>query len=206
MAASAPFILRVLPEPGQPCSGERYRELAETRYLGASSALVAALSLIAIASGAENKSPLGAWMVFCSAGVLLAFIDYRRQLLPIWIVVPSTIAIVALLALAAVIDAEPSHFVRAMLCGLGVWGFLWLSWFLSNQALGYGDVRLGFALGALLGYLSIEAVFLGIWLACLLGSVQALRPRALAESLKRTIAFGPALISGTLISLVIFVR
>lgn len=205
-AALTPTILRKLPEP-ENSTPEKipYVELAQTPHLAVGCAALAALLSGMIAGQASQHHALPVWIVLCSAGVALAFIDLRTRLLPFALVTPMTLAIGSLLLVATLVSSDWASLVRAFACGFAVWGFYRLSWQLSKKSIGYGDVRLSFALGACLGYVSITATVFGVWLGFAIGATAALltlRNRALAN---HSIPFGPAMIAGAVLSLAIYV-
>ncbi len=206
LAGLTPNILRILPEPANP-SPEKipYARLAQTPNLAFSCAALAAIGVGMITVQASEHHALPVWVVLCAAGVTLGFIDLRTRLLPFAIVTATTWLIVLLLLVATWLSGDWSSLVRAFACALAVWGFYRLSWQLSKKSIGYGDVRLSFVLGACLGYVSITATLVGVWLGFALGSLLALLTLRNNNFANHTIAFGPAMIVGTVLSLAIHV-
>lgn len=206
LAGLTPKILRELPEPENANPRKiPYATLAQTPGLAICCAALAALGAGTITAQASEHHAMPVWVVLCAAGAALAFIDLRTRLLPFALVAPTTYAIVVLLLVATWLSGDWSSLVRAFVCGFAVWGFYRLSWQLSKNSIGYGDVRLSFALGACLGYVSITATLFGVWLGFAIGSLLALltlRNRTLAT---HSIPFGPAMITGAVLSLAIYV-
>ncbi len=133
---------------------------------------------------------------FCAVLVLLATIDAERRILPNAIVIPAGVVI-----LAADILVEPGRWLEwttaAFATGLGL-----LSLALAYRgALGMGDVKLGFLLGAGLGkgiLLALPLGFVGVFFP----AVFLLATRGLAAR-KETIPFGPFLAGGAIVALLI---
>lgn len=206
LAGLTPTMLRELPEPENSNPGKiPYARLAQTPNLAISCAVLAALGAGTITYQASEHFAMPVWIVLCAAGVALSFIDLRTRLLPFAIVAPTTLTIVILLLLATSMSRDWSGLVRALTCAVAVWGFYRLSWQLSKKSIGYGDVRLSFAIGACLGHVSITATIVGVWLGFAIGSILALltlKNRSLAT---HSIPFGPAMIAGAVMSLAIYV-
>jgi len=132
---------------------------------------------------------------FAAVLVSLAFIDVETQYLPDTLVLPAGVAALAL-----------SPFWEHLawwegLAGAGA-GFavffpiVWLSHRLDREWMGFGDVKLLAAMGALLGW---QMVLLGIYFGVLAGGLAAI---VLYVSGRRgVIPFGPYLILGGLIAL-----
>jgi leader peptidase (prepilin peptidase)/N-methyltransferase len=125
----------------------------------------------------------------------------------------------ALLLLIPVALADTSGPAGAS--GLGDYGRAWLGALAVSAALlalaligpsglGMGDVKLGPALGLYLGFLSWNAVLVGIAAGFVLAAVvglalvarDAIARRAVSGALRRALPFGPFLLVGTLVGLV----
>jgi leader peptidase (prepilin peptidase) / N-methyltransferase len=78
--------------------------------------------------------------------------------------------------------------------------FLFLVWITKGRGMGLGDVKLGLLIGLINGFpLNILAIFLGFFIGAIYSTVlMALKKK----TLKDTVAFGPFLITGSIIALV----
>lgn len=144
------------------------------------------------------------FMLWLGAGVMLVILfayDTKWFLLPDRIVFP----LIAVAVFFASIEIFQSNnmleaifsVVGAIAILSGIYLVLWL--ISKGKWIGFGDVKLGIALGLLLGYW--ELAFLALFLANLIGCLIVL-PGLITKKLSRTtrIPFGPMLIAGFLIS------
>ena len=91
------------------------------------------------------------------------------------------------------------NFYSFLISGLGAGGFFFLIWAVSKgKWLGFGDVKLAFLMGLLLGVNVIVALFF----AFIIGAIVGLGLMALGKKgLKSQVPFGPFLVAGTFIAL-----
>jgi len=142
----------------------------------------------------------GLWLVLLVSFMALIVYDARWMLLPSKVIYP-TGAVAALLAALEVASASnPARAVlyTALSIGLGG-GIFWLIYKISDgKWIGYGDVRLGWIFGAVVGAPQYSVMV--IFFASLLGCVVAL-PFVFSKRLKGSslIPFGPFLIVATII-------
>lgn len=143
-------------------------------------------------------------VVFAVCGTALAFIDVREHRLPNRIIYPWAGITLALLLLVTFLLTDAAGLGRAMVAGLG-WGLLFflISW-IHPPSIGMGDAKLAVILGLYTGFLGWEVFGLALVIAFVtagLVSIWLLSTRR-ASSTSR-IAFGPFLIAGTAVSLVL---
>ena len=138
--------------------------------------------------------------VLVGAGMWLSLIDIDTHLLPRRIVYRTIAAAMPLLVLSAFFDSTGS--IAGMLIGgLGMWLMLRVLEVLSRGDLGGGDVGLGALLGLYLGWISYEAILVGLFTSFLVGGLFALVLLVTRKANRHThFAFGPFLIVGTLIA------
>lgn len=137
------------------------------------------------------------WLIVGVQLVTLFAYDTKWFLLPDRVVFP----LIALSSIYAVIQlARAQELVLAILSLIGAIGILsgiyFVLWLISKgRWIGFGDVKLGIALGLLLGHW--ELAFLALFLANLIGCIIVL-PGLAAGKISRTtrIPFGPLLILG----------
>ena len=113
-----------------------------------------------------------AGFLFANAALLaLALIDCDHMLLPRSIVLP-TVAVTALwLTLSAAVAHQWPHWEMAALCSVA-WGLTFFALHTASpRVLGYGDIRLAYLLGAVLGWFGWSSVLLAFFLANLIGAV-----------------------------------
>ena len=138
--------------------------------------------------------------VLVGAGMWLSLIDIDTHLLPRRIVYRTIAVAMPLLVLSAFFDDAGSVF-GMFIGGLGMWCMLRVLEVLSRGDLGGGDVGLGGLLGLYLGWLSYEAVLVGLFASFLVGGLFAAALLISRKANRNThFAFGPFLIVGTLIA------
>lgn len=123
--------------------------------------------------------------------------DLRRRRLPNRLVLPFLASALLCTAVASGLLADWQRFGYAILSCVAVFGLgLWLSF--SGQ-LGMGDVKLAAGLAQSLGWFHPILPWVGLGIAFLFASIQAL-----AQRLPNQIAFGPYLMLGFVVSIAWF--
>ncbi len=142
----------------------------------------------------------GFWLIVLVCFVILALYDLRWFLLPDKVVVPLSVVAGLDVAVQAVVFGGGWAVITDALWGVAcIAGFFYLLYLFSRGTwIGFGDVKLGIALGLLVGG-PLPALLL-IFIASLLGSVVAV-PLMLRGKAKATthVPFGPFLLAGAVI-------
>ncbi len=133
--------------------------------------LACAALFAATAAKIGSNWDLPAMLVLIATLIALAIIDFEHLLLPRSIVQPATIAVLALLIMAAAAGNDWNRLYTAIICAMAWFGVFLMINLLSPRALGFGDVRLAPLLGLGLGWLGIWYAILGFFTANLLGAV-----------------------------------
>jgi leader peptidase (prepilin peptidase)/N-methyltransferase len=184
----------------EPLNGWSWRDLNPNR-----AALLVAVTValfVGLAVRYDDSWVLPAFLVLVAGLVALSVIDLEHFLLPNRIVYPLAVGTLALLALAAVGDDAWAAFGRAVLGGVAATVTLGVLHLVSPRSMGFGDVKLAFVLGLVLGWLGWSELVLGLFCGFLAGAVVGLalivfRHRGRKEHLP----FGPFLAFGTLVAL-----
>jgi leader peptidase (prepilin peptidase)/N-methyltransferase len=148
---------------------------------------------------------LPAFLLLTAALIAISAIDFEHFIIPNRIIYPVGYASVILLAGAAALEHEWKPFERSLLGALAVFAFFVFVhysalFFMRQDAMGYGDVRLSVVLGLFLGWLGWLQVFGGLFAGFLLGAVIGMLLIALGIKGRRDrIPFGPFLAAGTMI-------
>ena len=138
--------------------------------------------------------------VLVGAGMWLSLIDIDTHLLPRRIVYRTIAGAMPLLVLSAFFDNTGS-IAGMFIGGIAMWFMLHVLEVLSRGDLGGGDVGLGGLLGLYLGWLSYEAILVGLFASFLAGGFFAVALLISRKANRHThFAFGPFLIVGTLIA------
>jgi leader peptidase (prepilin peptidase)/N-methyltransferase len=167
---------------------------------GPATALLAAVATWAIGDLA-GWAALPAYLLFAWLTVGLVWIDLDVHRLPVGLVVPTGAALLVLLAVATVADGSGRW--RGALVGAVVMGGVYLLLAaLPGGGVGGGDVRLAPVIGALLGWLGLGHLTVGIAAGFLVGGVAALALLLLGRvGLKTSIAYGPAMCLGAWVAI-----
>lgn len=152
----------------------------------------------------DDTWALPAYLVLAAGLVALSLIDLDTFLLPNRIVYPLTVVVVALFGVAAIVGDDSAAFVRALIGGGAAFAVFLGLHLVSPRGMGFGDVKLSFVLGVALGWVSGPTVFLGMFLAFLLGSVVGiLLIVTKVRSRRDHVPFGPFLAAGTVLALLL---
>jgi leader peptidase (prepilin peptidase)/N-methyltransferase len=164
----------------------------------------ATATLFGLAFWRLGLSPeLPAVLAFIFGGVLLAVIDWRVHRLPTRLVYYTLAGVTTGLTFASLVewDWKPlaTAFAGAFLFS-SAYAAIWVvsQRKLGMMVLGFGDVRLGMVLGALLGWYGLEYVLYGAILGHVLALVVGLGLCIRERKLHLKFAFGPPLLIGTL--------
>jgi leader peptidase (prepilin peptidase)/N-methyltransferase len=143
-------------------------------------------------------------LILCSAGIALASIDVAHHRLPDAIVLPLYPVTVVGLAFAGLLSGDWPWQGAAVgaACWLGLLGGLWL--FSGGRAMGFGDVKLGPLLGAVLGWVAVSCALVGLLAAFLTGAILGIVLLARGRAQRGSqVPFGPFLLLGAAIGLAV---
>lgn len=142
-----------------------------------------------------------ACVAFLGAGTVLAVTDARTHRLPNRWVLTLSVGVIPPLLVAGLYAGDPGRSLRALLAAVAAGALFLLVHLLAPSGLGFGDVKLIPALGALAGFLSWGHLFLAVTLAILIAGVHAAVVLLIKRDRRAHIAFGPALLLGTALAL-----
>ncbi|MFE9767831.1 prepilin peptidase [Streptomyces sp. NPDC005808] len=166
--------------------------------------LVTALLCAALALATGSRPELGVWLLLAPLGVLLAVVDYKVQRLPDALTLPLAAAALALLGVAAAVPEHAGDWLTALFGALALGGAYFVLFLINPNGMGFGDVKLALGLGAVLGWYGWSTVFLGTFAGFLLGALYgAGLVVARRAGRKTSIPFGPFLIAGAYVGLLI---
>lgn len=163
---------------------------------------ITAVLFVGLAIRYHDSWVLPAFLAVATGLVALSAIDFEHFLLPNRIVYPLALATLALLTLAAVGDGAWDALERAVLGGIAGMLTLGILHLASPRSMGFGDVKLAFVLGLVLGWLGWGELVLGLFFGFLAGALVGLALIALRRRGRRDhLPFGPFLAFGTLVAL-----
>ena len=151
-----------------------------------------------------------AYLAFAFVAVALAWIDADVHRLPRGLTRPAYPLLVAQLALASLASGDWEALRRAAIAGAVLWTIyfvLALVAALLGSGFGYGDVTLAGLVGLATGYVSVSTTLVASYAAFILAGVYGLVRLVLRRGTRKDdIAFGPWMLLGLLISLLVQVR
>lgn len=147
---------------------------------------------------------LPAFLYFTAMGVCLTMIDLDVRRLPNAIVYPSYPALAVLLVGAALVGHDPAAAVRSGVGAAALFAAYFMLAFLYPAGMGFGDVKLAGLVGGVLGFLGYPVLVVGAFAAFLLGAVVGIAQIIIRRGKgDRSLAFGPFMIAGALLSIFI---
>jgi leader peptidase (prepilin peptidase) / N-methyltransferase len=215
LATAGPAVIRRLPEPAS-APGEAdaryesdgaaaapakvlYRELADRPALAWRLAAAGAAVGAVVGARLGAVPALPACTYLGAACVVLGYVDSQTKLLPTRIIAPSYAVVVALLAVAALLDGSLEGLERAGLGWVLMGGFYFVLWFVHPAGIGYGDVRLAGLLSLALAYLGWGQLVTGLYAGFLLGGIGGGVLALVREGDRRRYPFGPFMVVGALV-------
>jgi leader peptidase (prepilin peptidase)/N-methyltransferase len=151
-----------------------------------------------------------AYLGFAFVAVALAWIDADVHRLPRGLTRPAYPMLVAQLALASLASGDWAALRRAVVAGLVLWAIYFVLALLAallGSGFGLGDVTLAGLVGLASGYVSVSTTLVASYAAFLLAGVYgAVRLVLRRGTRKDDIAFGPWMLVGLLVALVVQVR
>jgi leader peptidase (prepilin peptidase)/N-methyltransferase len=205
LGAVGPYVIRLLPpSPDAELETPSYQALARAPRLNMWLALGAVVLVTVVASSVPSHL-LPAWTLLCGAGIWLAYIDARTNLLPTRIVWPLYAATLVVVGLESWLAHDASIVVRGFIASLVAFGVFWVFWWAAELwkagGFGFGDVRFAAPLGLVLGTGSGWAAPVGLYLGILIGGVVGvvLKSRGRDDAF----ALGPWLLLGAVLGPVV---
>ncbi|MFI1169164.1 prepilin peptidase [Streptomyces sp. NPDC020801] len=164
-------------------------------------AMITALTCAALAFTSGNRPELAVWLLLVPVAVLLAAVDLAMHRLPDILTLPLAATALALLGAASALPHTGGRWTTAVLGSLAL-AACHFAIFLLPSGIGFGDVKLSLALGAILGWYGWAILLIGTFAGYLLGAVYgAILLITRRAGRQTTIPFGPFLLGGALLGL-----
>lgn len=163
-------------------------------------ACAAAFAVMAWRMGAEWE--LIPFCFFSAVGVAVAVIDLAHYRIPDRLVFPSLAASVPMIVVVSMLEDAPDAIPRAAIGAVVYTLPLFLFHLVSPRGMGFGDVKLGLLIGMYAGWVSVPLAVYALLLGGLLGTVMGVA-FALASNGDRAFPFGPALVAGGYLAIVL---
>jgi leader peptidase (prepilin peptidase)/N-methyltransferase len=167
-------------------------------------ALLTGALFVGMGARFDDSWALPAYLVLTGALVALSVIDLQHFLLPNRIVYPMTVALLVLFTLAALLDDDWSALGRGAAAGAIAFAIYFVLHMVSPRSMGFGDVKLSFALGLALGWLGWGELLLGLFLGFFYGAVIGIILMIVRRrDRKQAIPFGPFMAAGALTAILV---
>ncbi|MFJ8634685.1 prepilin peptidase [Streptomyces sp. NPDC093568] len=167
-------------------------------------ALTTALLCAAVAAATDTRPELAVWLLLAPVGVLLALVDLRVRRLPDVLTLPLAGAALALLAVVALVPEHAGDWPTALWGSLALGAGYLVLHLINPGGMGFGDVKLALAVGAVLGWYGWATVMLGTFAGFLFGALYGWgRVLARRAGRKSAVPFGPFLLGGAYAGLLI---
>lgn len=159
--------------------------------------------IMAVRFGASPVLP--AFCFLAAIGVALAFIDAGHRRLPDALTLLAYPVALALLGVAApAVSDGGRHFLVALIGLAAAWLLFLIQALIYPAGIGWGDIKLSGVLGLYLGWLGVGALVAGLFLGYLLAALAGLGLLAARRATRKSLLpFGPFLLVGTLIAIVL---
>nr|WSY52633.1 hypothetical protein OG999_22610 [Streptomyces sp. NBC_00886] len=159
---------------------------------GAGTALLVALVCAALGAATGTRPELAVWLLLAPVAVLSAAVD---------LALPLAGAALALLGVVAFVPEHAGHWTTALLGALALGGgYYALALLDPGGGMGVREVRLAVGAGVVLGWYGWPTVMLGAFAGFLLRAVYG---SVLAGRRKAVVPFGPFLLAGTFLGLLV---
>lgn len=166
--------------------------------------LITAIIVAGLAARAHPVGELAALFLLGTGGVTLGFIDAAVHRLPDLLTLPLYGSVTALLAATAATGHQWGALLRAVIAGAVLACFYFALLIALPAGIGAGDGKLALTVGTVLGWYGWPIMFTGTFYAFLAAAAYALGLLALRHaSRKDRFAFGPFLLAGALVAILI---
>lgn len=199
LAVATRPVLQRLPEPDDAEDKLPYQALATPGF--AAGVGVASLAAGLLVLAAAPPAHWLAWTALSHVGVLSAAIDLQTTYLPRVLSHLSWALAAAGTVVASLTAADPGVAGRAALGSLALGGFFLASWRLTRGGIGFGDVRLMLAVGAVAGVSGWWLVLASALAGTVIGAVWGVVSQVVTR--EREFAYGPALLAGPFVALAV---
>jgi leader peptidase (prepilin peptidase)/N-methyltransferase len=167
-------------------------------------ALLTGALFVGMGARFDDSWALPAYLVLTGALVALSVIDLQHFLLPNRIVYPMTLALLVLFTLASLLDDDWGALGRGAAAGAIAFAIYFVLHMVSPRSMGFGDVKLSFALGLALGWLGWGELLLGLFLGFFYGAVIGIILMIVRRrDRKQAIPFGPFMAAGALTAILV---
>ncbi|MGR2752125.1 prepilin peptidase [Agromyces arachidis] len=177
------------------------------RRLRVWSALATAVSFGLLAWRFGLDPVLPALLALAATGVVLSIVDLTERRLPNAVLLPTLVVLAVLLVLASALSGQWLPLLWALAGCAGMFALYLLLALISPSAMGMGDVKFAAPLGLVLGWFGWWVWIWGVFAGFAVGGVVSLVALALRRvSLRGALPFGPSMLAGALVAVMVLGR
>ncbi|MEU6081460.1 prepilin peptidase [Streptomyces sp. NPDC047108] len=165
---------------------------------------VAALLCGGLAATTGARPELAVWLLLVPFLCVLALVDLAVHRLPDVLTLPLPAAAAALLGASALLPGHAGSWTGALLGGAGLGAAYLVLFLIHPSGMGFGDVKLALTLGVALGWYGWPLLFAGAFAGFLFGALYGVGLLLARRAGRKTaLPFGPFMIAGTLLGLML---
>ena len=147
---------------------------------------------------------LPALLVFAASATVLSLVDLAERRLPNAVTFPTLAAVAVLLVPASWAIGSWMALAWALAGSAAMFAVYFVLALISPSSMGMGDVKLALLIGLVLGWFGLSTWLIGLLAAFVVGGVVSLIALALRKvTLRGSIPFGPSMLAGALLALVL---
>lgn len=174
------------------------------RRLRVWSAIATAVGFALLAWRFGLHPALPALLALAATGVVLSIVDLTEHRLPNAVVLPTVAIVAVLLVLASALTGEWLRLAWALAGGAGMFAFYFALALISPKGMGMGDVKFAAPLGLVLGWFGWNVWLVGLAAGFIIGGVVSLIALLLRRvTLRGSIPFGPSMLAGALVAILV---
>ena len=177
------------------------------RRLRVWSAIATAVGFALLAGRFGPHPALPALLALVATGVVLSIVDLTEHRLPNAVVLPTVAIVAVLLVLASALTGEWLRLAWALAGGAGMFALYFVLALISPKGMGMGDVKFAAPLGLALGWFGWSVWVVGLAAGFIIGGIVSLIALLLRRvTLRGSIPFGPSMLAGALVAILVFAR
>jgi leader peptidase (prepilin peptidase)/N-methyltransferase len=171
------------------------------------SAIATTVGFAALAWRFGAHPALPALLALVATGVVLSIVDLTEHRLPNAVVLPTVAIVAVLLVLASALTGEWLRLAWTLAGGAGMFLLYFTLALISPAGMGMGDVKFAAPLGLALGWFGWNVWVVGLAAGFIIGGVVSLIALLLRRvTLRGSIPFGPSMLAGALVAILVFGR
>jgi leader peptidase (prepilin peptidase)/N-methyltransferase len=184
--------------------GELPNERMPLRTVRIAGAVITAVTFSALALRFGLTWIVPALLVFAASATVLTLVDLGEKRLPNAVIFPTLGVVALLLVPASWATGSWIAMLWAVIGSAAMFALYFLLALISPSSMGMGDVKLALVIGLLLGWFGLTAWLFALLAAFVVGGLVAIVALLMRRvTLRGSIPFGPSMLAGALIALLV---